>query len=78
MTKKAIIDRTIKAIERLPVEKAEEISDFADFMLKRFEEGLLSDDIHLLNTNSKSFEFLKEEEEIYKVTDLKEVYNAKR
>jgi hypothetical protein len=78
MTKKVIIDRTIKAIERLPVEKAEEISDFADFMLKRFEEGLLSDDIHLLNTNSKSFEFLEEEEEIYKVTDLKEVYNAKR
>jgi hypothetical protein len=78
MTKKAIIERTLRAIEKLPIEKAEEISDFADFMMKRFEEGLLTDDIHSLNSAGKAFDFLEEEEDIYKVSDLKEVYNAKR
>jgi hypothetical protein len=78
MDKKSIIERTLKAIEMLPVEKAGEISDFADFMLKRFEESLLSEDIHTLNSQSSSFDFLAEEEDLYKVSDLKEVYNVKR
>lgn len=40
MTKKVIIDITIKAINQLPKEKAEEISDFAAFLCKRYEEHL--------------------------------------
>jgi hypothetical protein len=78
MTKKAIIERTLKAIETLPLEKAEEISDFADLMMKRFEEGLLSEDTQAFNAQGKAFDFLKDEEDIYTVSDLKEVYNAKR
>jgi hypothetical protein len=78
MDKKSIIERTLKAIEMLPIEKAGEISDFADFVLKRFEEGLLSEDIQTLNSQSASFDFLEDEEDLYKVSDLKEVYNVKR
>ena len=77
MDKKSIIEKTLKAIEVLPLEKAGEISDFAEFMLKRFEEGLLSDDIQALNSASASFDFLKEEEDLYKVSDLKVKYNGK-
>lgn len=35
MTRQAIIERTIKAINQLPEDKEEEISDFADFVIKK-------------------------------------------
>jgi hypothetical protein len=33
MTRQAIIEKTLKAINQLPVNKAEEISDFAEFII---------------------------------------------
>jgi hypothetical protein len=36
LTKEAIIQKTLEALEILPKEKAEEISDFADFLLRRY------------------------------------------
>jgi len=76
MTRQIIIDRTIKAINQLPVDKAEEISDFADFVSKRHEEQQLTLGIQNLTTNGKAFDFLQTEEELYTVEDLKEVYNG--
>jgi len=61
----------------LPQDKAEEILDFADFIIKRYEEQRLTDDIQQLTSTSQAFAFLnKEEEDIYSVADLKEVYNS--
>ncbi len=77
MTRQAIIERTLKAIAQLPVDKAEEISDFADFVSKRYEEQLLSNGLTSLVAESESFDFLKDEDEIYTLADLKEVYNGK-
>ncbi|MBK9220491.1 MAG: hypothetical protein IPO16_00005, partial [Saprospiraceae bacterium] len=45
MTKQAVIERTVKIINQLPESKAEEISDFADFVIKRYEEQSLIDGI---------------------------------
>ena len=75
MTRQAIIERTIKAINQLPEDKAEEISDFADFVSKRYEEYQLTQGIQKLAADSKTFEFLNADEDIYSVSDLKEVYN---
>jgi hypothetical protein len=76
MTRQAIIERTIKAINQLPEDKAEEISDFADFVTKRFEEHRLTEGIQLLASKSQTFDFLNTEEDIYSEADLKEVYNG--
>ena len=76
MTKQAIIERTLKAINQLPDDKAEEISDFADFVSKRYEEQLLISGIKSFVSEGKSFEFLRDEEDIYTIADLKEVYNG--
>lgn len=76
MTRQAIIERTIKAINRLPEEKALEISDFADFLSKRYEEDKLTQGIQQLASDSDTFNFLAEEEELYSEADLKEVYNG--
>ncbi|WP_226915524.1 hypothetical protein [Hymenobacter siberiensis] len=75
ISKQAIIDRTIKAINLLPADKAEEISDFADFVSKRYEEQLLAKGIQQLAAESKAFNFLNAEEDLYTEADLKEVYN---
>ncbi len=76
MTRQIIIERTLKAINQLPEDKAAEISDFADFLFKRYEEHVLTNGIQQLASQSKAFEFLDNEEDIYSVTDLKEVYNG--
>lgn len=76
MTRQAIIERTIKAINQLPEEKAEEISDFADFVTKRYEEHVLTQGIQKLTSDSQTFNFLQKEEDLYSADDLKEVYNG--
>lgn len=78
MSKEAIIEKTIKAINLLPEEKAEEISNFADFISKRYEETLFTKAIHTYAEKDNAFEFLQSEDDLYSVQDLKEVYNAKR
>lgn len=76
MTRQAIIERTVQAINLLPSVKAEEISDFADFVCKRYEEQALTEGIQTLADKSQTFNFLRSEEDIYSLTDLKEVYNG--
>lgn len=76
MTREMMIERTMKAINQLPEDKAEEIVDFAEFIIKRCEEQILTEGIQQLTSNSKAFDFLNEEEEIYSMSDLKEVYNG--
>jgi hypothetical protein len=75
MTKQAIIEKTIKAINQLPEDKAEEISDFADFVIMKFEETRITESIQQLAAKSQVFDFLNEEEDHYSSTDLKVKYN---
>ena len=72
MTQEKIIERTIEAIKQLPPEKAEEISDFADYILKKFEEQSIRANIQKIVSESKTFGFLAEDEEIYSVKDIKD------
>jgi len=76
MAKQIIIELTMKAINELPQEKAEEILDFADFIFKRHEENELINGIKNMAAKSAAFDFLNNEEDIYSTADLKEVYNA--
>lgn len=75
MTRQAIIEKTLQAINRLPEDKAEEISDFADFVSKRYEDHKLVESMQKMASDSKTFAFLKDEEELYTLGDLKQVYN---
>lgn len=76
MRRQAIIERTLKVINQLPEEKAEEISDFAEFVMKQYEEQKLSQGIQRLAASSKAFDFLNDEEDLYTEADLKEKYNG--
>jgi len=72
MTKQKIIDKTIGAINQLPTNKAEEISDFADFILKKFEEEAITHNIQKIISDSSTFSFLSDDEDLYSMKDIKE------
>ncbi len=76
MNRQVIIERTVKAINHLPEDKAKEISDFAEFIMKQYEERVLTEGITNLTSNSKAFDFLKDEEDLYTEADIKELYNG--
>jgi hypothetical protein len=76
MTKQSIIERTVNAINKLPVSKAEEISDFADFVSQRYEELLLTKDLQQIMLSSNAFDFLKQEEDLYTEADIREKYKG--
>jgi hypothetical protein len=73
LSKQAIIDRTIKAINLLPADKGEEIFDFADFVSKRYEEQQLAQGTQKLAAKSQAFAFLHDEENLYTEAELKKV-----
>lgn len=76
MTKQLIIEKTTRAIDLLPEDKASEIADFAEFITKRYEANVLLNDIQQAVSASQSFAFLKDEKDLYSVSDLKEIYNG--
>lgn len=69
-----MLDSTIKKMKQLPEDKIREVNDFVEFLLQKREEHVLTEGIRQLSSKSKSFGFLKEEEEIYTVNDLKQKY----
>jgi len=74
MTREILIKKTLGTLSRLPQDKISEVSDFADFVLKKYEEEILRKGVEKLIIDSKTFNFLKEEEDLYSIDDLKEKF----
>jgi hypothetical protein len=74
MTREAIIQKTVDVLHALPADKIEEVSDFADYILKKYDDRLLQQGMQALVEQSDTFNFVEEEQEIYSVKDLKERY----
>ena len=76
MSRQIIIEHTLQVINQLPDDKAQEISDFADFVFKRYEENQLTNGINTITSETEAFRFLHNEDDVYSTNDLKEVYNG--
>lgn len=74
MERKVLIEDTIGKIQQLPDIKIQEINDFADFLLSKIDDKILLEGIQKITSDSKAFEYLKDEEDLYSVNDLKEKY----
>ncbi|WP_183577290.1 hypothetical protein HDF18_11545 [Mucilaginibacter sp. X5P1] len=74
MTKEAIIEKTLRTLNVLPNEKAEEVADFADFIMKKYEDDSLQEGIQKIVEHSTAFNFLNDEEYLYSIKDIKEKY----
>ncbi|MFO7979036.1 MAG: DUF2281 domain-containing protein [Bacteroidales bacterium] len=74
MTRQALIEQTLQTLSKLPREKVQEVADFAEFLFKSYDEEIIQKGIQKLVSDSGTYDFLKEEEDIYTVSDLKEKY----
>ena len=74
MNRELLLKDALNKINKLPNAKLEEINDFADFLLTRLDDQFINENIKELTSNSTSFDFLKEEEELYDESDLKEKF----
>jgi hypothetical protein len=74
MNRSILIKETVDKIHQLPDIKIQEINDFAEFLLSKIDDIILLEGIQKLASDSKSFEYLKNEEDLYSVNDLKEKY----
>jgi hypothetical protein len=74
MTREKLIKKAVERLSKLPDLQVREVSDFAEFLLNRLEEENLTQGMQKLASESKSFKFLEEEEDLYSVDDLKEIY----
>ncbi len=74
MNRQILIDRAEKKIRQLPDNKLKEINDFVDFLLSKMDDKLILENLQKLSSESKSFDFLKDEEDLYDVNDLKVKY----
>lgn len=72
MDKQVLIENTIVKIKQLPESKLMQVNDFVAFLLSRAEDKIMLEGIQKLASDSKAFEFLKEEDDLYTMNDLKE------
>ena len=72
MSKKELLSHTMSRLENLPIKSLEEVADFADFIAKKHEEKTLLQGVTFINSQSSSFQFLEDEEDLYTIADLKE------
>ena len=74
MTREILIQSTLENLNKLPETKLKEVSDFAEFLLTKIENRILTDGIQKLANESNTFQFLENEEDLYSIADLKEKY----
>ncbi len=74
MNREAIIGRTLQSLSQLPESKLSEVADFAEFLLTKVEVRLTTEGIQMLAADAEAFRFLDEEEDLYSVDDLEEMY----
>lgn len=74
MNREILINKTISKISLLPDSRLKEISDYVDFLLKSYGDKKITEGIMKLTSESKSFDFLNDEEEMYDESDLIEKF----
>ena len=74
MNKQALIKNTVQTLNILPFEKVNEVHDFAEYLLSKLDDTIISEGVQKLTSSSTAFEYLENEENLYTVNDLKEKY----
>ncbi|MEQ8628492.1 MULTISPECIES: hypothetical protein [Ekhidna] len=74
MSRKELIEETLKSLDKLSDTEVEEVKRFAELLRSKIEDQELSEGIMNLSSKSEAFDFLKEEEDLYSEEDLIEKY----
>lgn len=71
MNRQVLMDKIMQKISLLPDKKIKEVSEFTDFLLSRMDEKNIETEIRKMISDSKSFDFLPDEDSLYSAEDLK-------
>lgn len=71
MNRQLLIESIMQKISHLPDVKIKEVDDYADFLLGKIDDQILQEGIQNLVADAGTFDFLKDEEDLYTVEDLK-------
>ena len=72
MERDVLVKRTIGKIKQLPVRRVHEVNDFVEFIMQKTNDSLITEGLQRLSSASiHTYDFLKEEPELYSVNDLK-------
>ncbi|MGM0934345.1 MAG: hypothetical protein ACQEWD_12955 [Bacteroidota bacterium] len=74
MNKDVVLKQTITNLSKLSYRRLKQVSDFVEFLLQKKEDRELLNDIQNNATESETFDFLKEDEELYNDDDLSEKF----
>jgi len=74
MNRETLINKTRIKIALLPDWRLKEVSDYIDFLLKTNDDKMITEGIMKITSESESFDFLTDEEDIYNETDLIEKF----
>ncbi len=74
MNRDLLIKKAIVNIQKLPDNKIVEVSNFIEFVLSKIDENLITEGLLKIATDSKTFNYLNDEPDLYSVSDLKEQY----
>ena len=74
MSREELLKVTIEKLNQLSDKRLEEVSDYVSILTAKIDDKILNEGIKSIISNSKSYEFLQDEEELYKVSDIKEKY----
>ncbi|CAM4372225.1 hypothetical protein [Gillisia limnaea] len=74
MEKQALLEKTLENLSRLPNWRVREISDYVDFLIQKNEDKNITKGIKEIISQSQSFQFLEEEQELYSDSDLIQKY----
>ncbi len=74
MERNILIEKAVENIAKLSDQQVQEVTDFAEFLLSKAQDQALVEDIQRITVETNTFNFLKEEPELYSINDLKKVY----
>lgn len=72
MKRDKVLKETIEKLHQLNEGKLKEAKDFVEFLLSKIADRELMNDIQKQAEKGKTFDFLRDEEELYSLEDLKE------
>ena len=69
-----LIRANVRKLDQLSTEQVQLVTDFIDFLLERTEEQNLQTSVQQFIEKSHTYQFLREEPELYGLKDLKKRY----
>ena len=75
MSKHELIEIALSKLQKLPVEKIEEATDYISFILRKYDDELLQKGIEKIASEPGTFDFLNEDDDnLYTLNDAIEIY----